>query len=137
MSGNQGVLVFLVGQKNALRVVQYIREHFKEISQLKVLVTLTEGKELEGLVGSGDWLSYVASLKDGGAAEIARRCGKNQVLAVFVLNPGDLIQAKIFTAEKMQELIEACWNSDTHICFNKKMMDLMLQQLTTKLRGNL
>eukprot|EP01126_Amoeba_proteus_P041506 TRINITY_DN4468_c0_g1_i4.p1 TRINITY_DN4468_c0_g1~~TRINITY_DN4468_c0_g1_i4.p1 ORF type:complete len:171 (-),score=27.43 TRINITY_DN4468_c0_g1_i4:243-689(-) len=131
MSALQGVLVFLVGQKNALKVLEYCSLHFNEVSQFKVMATLTEGKELDSLKErSGEWLTYLPSLKDGGAGEIAKRCERKKVLAVFVLNPGALVQGKSVTSVQMQELIDACWTSNTNICFNIEMMDLVLQQLT-------
>ncbi len=128
MSRQKGVLAFLVGQKNALKVVQYIGQRFNEISQFKVVVTVTEGKELESL-GSLEWLSYVASLKDGGAAEIAKRCSKKQIQAVFILNPGSLIHAKQFPAEKLMDLMDTCWSSNTFVCVNMEAIDLVLNRL--------
>lgn len=128
MSNKRGVLAFLVGQKNALKVVQYIGQRYSEISQFKVVVTMTEGKELDAL-GNMDWLSYVASLKDGGAAEIAKRCSKKQLQAVFILNPNSIVHPKQFPAEKLMDLFDACWSSNTFVCVNMEAIDLVLNEL--------
>lgn len=128
MSGKKGVLAFLVGQKNALKVVQYLGQHYNEISQFKVVVTVTEGKELDAL-GNMEWLSYVSSLKDGGAAEIAKRCSKKQIQAVFILNPSSLVHPKQFPAEKLMDLLDTCWTSNTYVCVNMEAIDLVLNQL--------
>lgn len=52
-------------------------------------------------------------------------------MAVFVLNPG-----AVFSVEfKIQPLLDACWLSDTHICFNLENIELIFSQLTASHKG--
>jgi len=129
MSLGRSTVAFLVGQKNALAVVQFIAKRYNDISHFKLVVTMTEGKELENIRGI-EGMSYVASLKDGGATEIGQRVSKKQIAAIFVFNAASIVHPKQFSSEKLVDLIALCWAHNTFICFNMDTVDLVIRQLT-------
>lgn len=130
-------IAFLVTHKNALRCRQFLETHLEDLSSFTIIATLTEGKELESV--SNVKIQYVPSLELGGCNELAHRVKKyeiykrnccqlilrGQVSAVFVFN-----SSAVFSVDfKIQPLLDACWLSDTHICFNIELIDFVFSQL--------
>lgn len=116
-------IALLVSNKSTLRVKQFVELNWEAFQEFNIIATLTEGKELESVKGLN--IQYISSLESGGCAELAQRVKKGQITAVFVINPG-----AVFTVDfKIQPLLDACWLSDTHICFNLENIDIIFSQI--------
>lgn len=98
--------------------------------KIQLVVTGTHAaKELEasGML-TRDQISYVGALEDGGCDEIAKRCLKKHIGAVFILDVSSIL-SKQFSMAKLQGLLEACDSSDTNICFNQEMVGIVFSQI--------
>jgi methylglyoxal synthase len=121
------VIAFLVGPKNERVVFNYIMAHREALSQFRLVLTDTETNTLESLLTVGLDVHYVPSLDKKGDVEISQRAAKNQVAAVFVLNPSAV--SRQVTTDRFFALVEKCWTADCPLALNQSTIDLVMDNL--------
>jgi methylglyoxal synthase len=126
-TAGQKTIAFIVGPKNERLAVNYISSHLEALSPFRLLLTDTETKGLEPLLTLGLDVHYLPSLEKKGDVELAHRCSKNQIAAVFVFNPSAV--SRQMNTERFFALVEKCWGSDTPLALNASLIDLSLENL--------